>query len=80
MLPALAARLAGYASREGSVELFEDARCYLGSWAAIVSAPQRLLPALLACRGAASRSTVLVSLPLLLHDSETLGLRSVCLS
>ena len=42
MLPALAARLAGYASREGSVELFECARCHLGSWAAIVSAPSAL--------------------------------------
>ena len=43
------------------MELFECARRYLGSWAAIVSAPQRPLPALLACRGAASRSAVLVS-------------------
>ena len=41
-----AARPACYASREGSVELFELARCHLGSRAAIVSARQRLLPAL----------------------------------
>ena len=51
MLPALAARLACYASREGSVELFECARCYLGSWAAILAARQRLLPALWALCG-----------------------------
>ena len=33
------------------MELFECARCHLGSWAAIVSARQRLLPALWALCG-----------------------------
>jgi len=36
-----AAGLACYASREGSVELFERAKCYLGSRAAILAAGQR---------------------------------------
>ena len=75
-----AAGLACQASREGSVELFEGARCHLGSRAAILAARQRLCRLSALCRGAGSRCTVLVSLPLLLEDSVTLGLRSVRLS
>ena len=67
-----AAGLACYASREGSVELFEDARCHLGSRAAIVSARQRLLPALWLCVGCGFASRVPGSVPLLLHVSHAL--------
>ena len=51
-----AAGLACQASREGSVELFEGARCHLGSRAAILAAGQRLLPALCFVWGAGANA------------------------
>ena len=57
------------------MELFECARCHLGSWAAILAARQRLLPALWALCGFAGALVSRPSVPLLPHGSEGSRLR-----